>query len=139
MYTGQCLCGGVQFEIEGDLAPIQICYCKQCQRAQGTVFATNIPVQETAFRLLRGAALLRKYESSPGKERCFCGHCGSPVYSRRESVPDVLRIRAGLLDGELATRPTAHFHVGSKANWWHIEDQLPQYPQDIPVRKIPVR
>jgi hypothetical protein len=125
-YTGQCLCGGVRFEINGELAAIQICYCKQCQRAQGTALATNIPVAVSAFRLICGDELIRGYESSPGKQRCFCGICGSPLYSKRESLPDVLRIRAGLLDGALATQPVAHFHTDSKPNWWQIRDDLPQ-------------
>jgi hypothetical protein len=128
MYTGHCLCGGIQFEIDGRLAPIEMCYCKQCQRAQGTALATNIPISVTAFRLTAGHDLIRRYESSPGKQRCFCGRCGSPIYSKRDSLPDVLRIRAGLLDGELATEPVAHFHTRSKPNWWAIRDDLPQYP-----------
>jgi hypothetical protein len=126
MHTGQCLCGGVRFEIDGELAPIEICYCKQCQRAQGTALATNIPVALSAFRLIAGEELIRSYESSPGKSRCFCSVCGSPLYSKRESLPDVLRIRAGLIDGVLATRPVAHFHTNSKPNWWQIRDDLPQ-------------
>jgi hypothetical protein len=126
MHTGQCLCGGIRFEINGELAPIQICYCKQCQRAQGTALATNIPVALSAFRLIVGKELIRSYESTPGKHRCFCGVCGSPLYSKRESLPDVLRIRAGLLDGALTTRPITHFHTSSKPNWWQICDDLPQ-------------
>lgn len=130
MYTGQCLCGGVRFEIEGALAPIQICYCKQCQRAQGTALATNIPVALAGFRLRQGQELIRSYESSQGKQRCFCGVCGSPLYSKRDSLPDVLRIRAGLLDGELATQPVAHFHTRSQPNWWTIGDDLPQFADE---------
>ncbi len=41
------------------------------------------------FRLLSGEQLLKVYELSPGKQRPFCSHCGSPVYSRRQSLPSV--------------------------------------------------
>ncbi len=129
MVQGGCLCGGVRFEIEGELAPIQICHCSQCRKAQGTPFVTNIPVDETRFRLLAGAGLLRAFSSSPGKQRVFCEQCGSPLYSMSERTPGVLRIRAGLLEGELATRPANHAYVASKANWWDIDDALPQFPQ----------
>ena len=129
MYSGQCLCGDIRFEIDGALAPIQICYCKQCQRAQGTALATNIPVSLADFRLICGQELLRSFESSPGKERCFCSRCGSPVFSKRESLPDVLRIRVGLINGELATQVSAHFYTSAKPNWWTICDDLPQYAE----------
>lgn len=127
VYTGGCLCGGIQFRIEAELEPIQVCHCSQCRKAQGTPFATNTPVASTAFRLLSGAELLRSFESSPGKERVFCSRCGSPIYSRKETIPGVLRIRAGLINEALATKPVAHFHTASKATWWPITDDLPQF------------
>jgi hypothetical protein len=134
-YTGKCLCGGVQFRIDGELAPIQICHCSQCRHAQGTPFATNIPVAIDAFTLLSGAELLREYESSPGKLRVFCSRCGSPIYSRRSAVPETVRIRAGLIAEPLRTRPGFHFHTDSQCNWWPIGDALPQYPGAAPTRR----
>lgn len=129
MYTGSCLCGGVAFEIEGGLEPIQVCHCSQCRKAQGTPFATNIPVAAAAFRLLRGGDLLSSFAASPGKLRVFCGACGSPIFSKREDLPDVLRVRAGTLDGHLATQPIAHFYYASRANWFEIKDELPKFPE----------
>ncbi|MBC7956779.1 MAG: GFA family protein [Cytophagales bacterium] len=128
-YTANCLCSGVTFRITGELQPIQVCHCMQCRKAQGTVFATNMPVDRTAFQLDSGAELLTEYESSPGKKRAFCSRCGSPVYSRRDDLPQVLRIRAGLINEPLPVRAAAHFYVADKANWWTIDDTLPQYEQ----------
>jgi len=128
MYSGRCLCGGVEFQIDGELDSIQVCYCKQCQRAQGTALATNIPIERKKFRLMKGHALIRSFESSPGKQRCFCERCGSPIYSRRDALPEVLRIRAGLFDGELPLRLLAHYHIASKPTWWAIgNDDVPRF------------
>ena len=127
MYNGQCLCSNVRFRIEGELEPIQVCHCSQCRRAQGGPFATNIPVDESRFTLLAGAESLAEFESSPGKRRVFCRICGSPIYSRKDALPGVLRVRASLLEGDLQTRPLAHFFFGSKANWWAIDDDLPRF------------
>jgi len=128
VYTGSCLCGGIQFRIATELAPIEVCHCGQCRKAQGTAFATNSPISTTAFLLLRGDGLLAEYESSPGKRRVFCKRCGSPIYSTRSALPGVLRIRVGLIDGPVAAKPVAHIHVASKCNWWPISDSLPQFP-----------
>lgn len=127
MYTGNCLCGGIRFQIEAELEPIQVCHCSQCRKAQGTPFATNTPVATAAFQWVSGAELLTFFESSPGKQRAFCSRCGSPIFSQRDSLPGVLRIRAGLLNEPLSVMPQAHFHTASKANWWPIEDGLPQF------------
>jgi len=126
MYTGSCLCGGIRFEVNAELGPIDICHCQQCRKAQGTAFATNTPVAASALRITGGADLLKAYESSPGKRRHFCSACGSPIYSQRDAKPDVVRIRVGVINEPLNVRPHAHYHTASKCNWWDITDTLPR-------------
>lgn len=128
MFTGSCLCGGITFSIAGQLQPLQLCHCLQCRKANGTAFASVVPITAGNFTLLSGAELLRHFESSPGKERAFCSRCGSPIYSRRTALPDALRIRAGLINQPLPVRPALHQHVASKANWWTINDDVKQFP-----------
>ena len=99
----------------------------QCRKSQGGPFATVVPVDVSAFRLVSGEHLLKAYESSPGKQRLFCGECGSPVYSRRQSLPSIVRVRVGLFNEPLNVRLGWHAHVRSKCNWWPIDDALPQY------------
>lgn len=135
MHRGACLCGAIAFEIEGPLAPIQVCHCSQCRRAQGGPFATNIPVAESALRWLRGSDQLKRHESSPGKFRAFCRECGSPIFSQRQSLPGILRLRAGLLDEPVASAVELHMHVASKASWWAIADGLPQHAAGHPPVK----
>ena len=125
MYTGSCLCKAVRYRIRAELPPIQACYCGMCRKAQGTPFATNIPVPAQSFELLSGAAALREYESSPGKRRVFCGTCGSPIYSMRAGL-DVLRVRAGLIEEPLPG-PLIHCHVASKCDWWTIREPGAQF------------
>ncbi len=132
--TGSCLCGGVRFSIHGELAPIQICHCSQCRKAQGGPLATNVPVSANQLQWLAGQELLREFESSPGKVRAFCSVCGSPVYSQRGHQPDVLRIRAGLLDEPLDAPLAFHQHTASRARWWpETQDSLPQYDAARPA------
>ena len=128
-HTGSCLCGGVRFTIEGELAPIQVCHCMQCRKAQGTAMATNVPVAQDAFRLDEGDALLASFESSPGKQRVFCKRCGSPVLSRRDSLPGVVRVRLGLLDVPVDAAVQAHYFAGSKADWWTVCDGAPHFAE----------
>jgi hypothetical protein len=135
MYTASCLCGGIAYEINGDLAPIQICHCSQCRKAQGTPFVTNIPVSTSAFRLLKGQELLNSFESSPGKRRYFCKVCGSPIYSARADTPEVMRIRAGSLEGDLQTRPAVHIYYESRTNWFDVNDDLPKLAGSYVAKK----
>jgi hypothetical protein len=126
MFSGSCMCGGVRYDVTGKVGPIANCHCSTCQKAQGTAFATNAPVRKKYFRLLSGGDLVTEFESSPGKKRCFCRVCGSPLWSYRNADPDIIRIRLGLVEGDPGRRPLAHVFVGEQASWYEIRDDLPQ-------------
>lgn len=133
MITGSCLCRAVRFEIDAPLEPIQVCHCSQCRKAQGSAFGTNVPVATKHLRFVSGEDRLTAYESTPGKQRVFCATCGSPIMSRLASKPEVVRIRAGSLDNPTGGALSFHFYVASKADWWEITDDLPQYPEARPA------
>lgn len=130
MVTGRCLCGGVRFEIHGQLGPFAYCHCTSCRRASGSAFAANSPVPAAEVKWTSGRESIREYESSPGKFRAFCSRCGSPIYARLVAQPDWFSIRLGLIDADPGHRAQAHFNVASKAPWFIVTDDLPQYPGD---------
>jgi hypothetical protein len=72
-----------------------------------------------------GAELLHEWESSPGKRRCFCSRCGSPILKKSDNAPEILRLRLGTLDSDPRIKPSKHIFVGSKAPWFEITDNLP--------------
>ena len=128
---GGCLCGAVRYAVEGEIAPIQLCHCGQCRKAQGGPFGANAPVATAAFRWLQGEESLREYRASPGKRRVFCGTCGGPLFSQRDAAPGTLRLRATL---DRTDDLTLGFHIqtASKAAWWSIDDDLPRFPDVAP-------
>jgi hypothetical protein len=128
--TGSCLCGRVRYEIRGKLGPVGHCHCATCRKAQGGAFASNAPVRAKYFTLRSGADSIAEFESSPGKKRCFCRTCGSPLWSRRDAEPETIRIRLGLLDSDPGRRPLAHVWVSEKAAWYEITDGLPRSDGD---------
>ena len=127
MHRGSCLCGQVTYRLAGEITEIACCHCRQCRKVQGTAFATNAPVAESDFQFESGQALIREFESSPGKFRAFCSNCGSPLYSRLAAKPGLLRLRIGTLDTELNHRPDYHIFAADKAEWHAIVDDQPQY------------
>lgn len=129
MLEGGCLCGGVRFRIKGKLGPAGFCHCTECRKASGSAFAANAPARTRYFELLSGEELLREYLSSPGKFRAFCSRCGSPIFSRSISEPDIRRIRLGTLDSDPERRPLVHVWVSEQAPWYEIRDDLPRHPR----------
>lgn len=132
--SGRCLCGRVRFVITGKLGPVGYCHCSQCRRASGTAFAANADVRRSDIAFDSGLDEVTEYESSPGKFRAFCARCGSPIYSRTASDAERLRVRLGALEQDPGRRALAHCWVGSKAPWFEISDQLPQFAEGPPPR-----
>jgi hypothetical protein len=124
----------VRFHITGKIGPVGYCHCSQCRRATGSAFAANADVLRSDITFDSGLDGVREYESSPGKFRVFCGQCGSPVHSRNASDPERLRVRLGSLDQDPGRRALVHVWVGSKAPWFEITDQLPQFDEGLPPR-----
>ncbi|KQT04528.1 aldehyde-activating protein [Rhizobium sp. Leaf391] len=127
MYKGSCLCSTVKYEVRGELGTAIYCHCSRCRKATATAFATNASVAASDFVIIEGEAELKAFNSSPGVHRIFCSNCGSSIISRRDAMPDVVRLRLGTLDTPLPTQPTAHYFVASKAEWYEILDDLPQF------------
>ena len=129
MHTGSCLCGAVKYEVRGDLGPAVYCHCSRCRKASGSAFGSNAVVAAKDFVVVEGEDSLKTFSTPQGVHRMFCANCGSPLISRRDILPDVLRLRLGTLDTPVPAAPSAHIFVASKAAWWEIRDQLPQHPE----------
>ena len=129
MHKGSCLCGAVRYEITGELGPIMLYHCSKCRKASGSAFNAVSAVSVRNYHLLSGQEAIAKYESSPGIRLAFCRLCGSSLFSERDSMPDLLRVRIGTLDTPVGTKPAAHIFVGSKADWFDIHDGAPQHAE----------
>lgn len=130
MIRGSCLCGGVRFQI-ARVTRIAICHCGMCRKASGSAFEAGAIVASEDFRLLEGEGLIQGYRSTPGVRRCFCRICGSRAPSPSSDGAQLF-VPAGLLEDDPGVRPDSHAFVGSKAPWWEISDDLPQYEASPP-------
>ena len=123
---GSCLCGALGYEISGQPLAMYYCHCRQCRKASGSSFATNLAVAAKDFAIRYGANSLAAFESSPGKTRYFCANCGSPIYSQFSNAKHTVYVRSGTIEENPGKRPELHIHVASKAPWYEILDDLPQ-------------
>ena len=126
---GGCLCGGVRYEISGNLGQAENCHCSMCRKNSGSAFIPAAQVASKDFKWTKGENLLASYASSPGGKRMFCKKCGSPLAGSNEAMKEVLFLYMGSLDEDPGIRPEVHIFVGSKAPWFQITDELPQFKE----------
>lgn len=129
MLHGSCLCRGVRYEISGPLTGALNCHCSLCRKAQGAAFRSRARVSAKDFRWVQGEELVTYFESSPGNHRGFCRVCGSPIINCSDNDQSLYGLALGTLDDDPGVRPKVHVFVGSKAPWFEITDDLPQFPE----------
>jgi len=133
MLEGSCACGRVRYEIRGELlGPITYCHCWRCRKHSGSSFGTTAGVKARDLIFLTGEDRLSSWESSPGVRRFFAGCCGSPIYKRSETSPELLGFRLGTLDSDPGRTADMHFMVASKAPWVVLGDALPREGEGPP-------
>lgn len=122
MIEGQCLCGVVKYCYHAEIEKTIICYCKHCQMAQGSIFGWNSPLQKSKFEITQGIKFLKEYFHSPHKARVFCQECGSPIYSYRLDLPDIIRLRLGTVTQGHVSAPPEQAYMQYKPDFLHIDE-----------------
>jgi hypothetical protein len=132
---GSCLCGGVVFEVTGELPLIIHCHCSRCRKARSAPHNANAFARPDQIHFHRGQDLLRTYKLPTAKQfaPCFCGTCGSPM-PRMNGQGEHVGIPAGAFDDDPGARPRLHIFTGSKASWYDIPGDLPQFDEYPPGR-----
>ncbi len=124
---GSCLCQAIVYEIDSLDMPIVHCHCQTCRKAHAAVFAPTAGVKREHFRWLKGEESLASYESSAGKFRHFCKHCGSHLVAQRPAQAHVI-VRVATLDAEPNLSPEAHIWVADDLLWLNYKN-INEYPK----------
>lgn len=119
---GACFCGAIKFTVEGEIPKVVYCHCSQCRKLSGHCVAAVSGVQGRT----KIFGDVNWFQSSPGYERGFCQHCGTPVFWR-DLARGHLSIMAGAFGADTKLSAQDHIFVADKAGYYPICDGLPQY------------
>jgi hypothetical protein len=124
--TGQCLCGAITYQVADDFAYALNCHCSQCRRSTGSAFKPFAGIARDRLRITGGADTRLIYGNPTEAHDVHCRICGSLLFSVvREN--QFVHVTLGTLVDAPSISPTAHIFVGSKAPWFQITDDLPQF------------
>ena len=128
--TGSCLCGAVRYTVSVPVSELRACHCMHCQKASGAGGSVNAVLASDAFRITQGTPKRYAAKADSGRTlyRFFCGDCGSPLYSQRETNPGMVVVRAGTLDNPGEMKITANIWTKSARPWSYIDPASPQVP-----------
>jgi hypothetical protein len=125
---GHCSCGHVRFTVENTFEYAFFCHCSRCRIRTGSAFATIAGIGIDKVQVTAGSDdLLIEGECSDGYG-ARCSRCHVFLFAAvRER--QYMHVSLGVLEGTPNRLPDHHVYVGSKAPWFEITDELPQYDE----------
>ena len=133
--TGGCLCGKIRYSVSQPLKNLIVCHCTHCQKASGTGASQNAIVPTSAVTFTSGQPKMFADTAASGRilNRYFCGDCGSPLYSQRATMPEMMVLRVGSLDAPPADmKIMMNIWTNSARPWSVIDPATECHPENRP-------
>ena len=125
--AGMCRCGTVRYEVSDAFVYAANCHCSGCRAATGSAFKAFAGIEREKLTITDGLDAIAVFgEEDLNDTRC--GACGSFLFSVVRDGAFVHVSMGSLVDAP-TIRPTEHIFVGSKAAWFEITDDLPQFDE----------
>jgi hypothetical protein len=125
--TGECFCGAITYEIEGNLRDARSCHCSRCRKAFSAQASAYAEVDPDTFHWRSGEELLTSYQSQQDFGLQFCSRCGSTLCGTYRG--EVHGVTLGCVNGDPHIEIGMHIFVGSKATWEKLPEGVVQFEQ----------
>jgi hypothetical protein len=127
MLVGKCECGTVRYRVEDAFLYASNCHCSRCRAATGSAFKAFAGIEREKLEITDGPDKVLVFgEDDLNHTRCRV--CGSFLFSVVRDGAYV-HVAMGSLVDTPSIQPTSHILVGSKAPWFEITDDLPQFEE----------
>ncbi|MFT5226223.1 MAG: hypothetical protein ACI8XX_001977 [Polaribacter sp.] len=128
--TGECFCGEIKYQVEGQLRDARSCHCSRCRKAFSAQASAYALVESNEFEWLSGKDLLTSYVGQHGFGLQFCRKCGSTLCGIYNDF--IHGVTLGCVNGDPEIEIGKHIYVGSKAVWEVIPEGVNQYDENAP-------
>ena len=130
IFSGECLCGKVNYNCYTEPKAIFNCHCVDCRRATGSVFGTNLFVPEEEVKICgKLSSYTHKSDSGSTMTKMFCSNCGSLMFGRNSAKKNILSIRAGTVIQLDLIKPEINVFMDSKVPSTSIDEKIKKAPR----------
>jgi hypothetical protein len=127
-HKGNCFCGAVELQVQGEPEAMGYCHCSSCRSWSSAPVNAFTLWKPQNVRVTKGAEYLGKFTKNPTSHRQYCKRCGGHLMADHPQL--------GLVDVYAATIPTLKFAPGVHVNYSEtalpMKDGLPKL-KDFPA------
>jgi hypothetical protein len=130
LLRGGCLCGSLRYVLSGPPAQTTLCHCSDCRRASGAPFVAWTFFRSGALSWTEGRP---KTFNFAGRERSFCGDCGTPLVFFDPGIPQWFEVSTCSLDDPQPHPPADECWTGDRIRWIDSVGKLRGYEANAPL------
>jgi hypothetical protein len=123
IHSGGCLCGAIRYEISAPTLGTSYCHCEDCRKASGAPVLAWTFFPSGSLTFTKGVP---KTLFWAGRERTFCGDCGTPLSFFDPDLPAEYEVTTCSLDQPEACPPKDHTWTCDRLPWFETSDSLPR-------------
>jgi hypothetical protein len=125
--SGGCFCKAVRFSVTEAPLAARTCWCRTCQYLGAGNGMVSVCFRSDAFSARGNVSWYESIADSGNRmQRGFCPACGTPLFSKAESRPHLIFIRAGALDDPNLMAPQMTIWTEAAPNWACFDPALPK-------------
>ena len=126
-HSGQCYCGQVHVEVEGDPVFAAFCHCESCRKWHAAPMTALAAWPEHAVKVHGNVTVSEKNDAS---QRTCCSKCGGNVLTTKPGLGWKVVYPLTLSGSEFSYEPAMHIFYGERVV--DFNDSLPKF-SDVPV------
>lgn len=123
--SGQCHCGAVQFQVEGEPIRMAQCHCNACRRLTGTGHVVHAFFKKEQVKITGETSFFESISDAGNtRHRHFCPKCGSTLFSESSRAPGAIGIAVGTFDNSDWFSPQVILYNKERPAWDVIDPQI---------------
>ena len=131
-----CLCGKNRIQFDSKPVLKFMCHCTDERKLTGAAFALNIIYPLGSLKIVSGHLATFTKVADNGNEitNHSCSSCGGLLYRTTTGHPDIMVIKAGLMDGSdesEAFKPDVEIFTRSRLSWLRPVEGVKQEEGDF--------
>ena len=112
-----CCCGNTSIEIEGKPLVNSVCHCNDCKKRTGSAFGISVYVKDKQIIKKNGLTTIYKIDTDTKQERHFCSSCGTTLYWKVATFPELIGIAGGCFNNINELEPEYNFRSENVCTW----------------------
>lgn len=133
-FTGHCGCGTLRFECAVLPLAMYQCHCASCRRAGDAAAVSIVVVPSVAVTIIGPVRYYSVTEDNTDHaNHGICPDCGTALFAVNKDNPDVLIIRAAVIDDTVIFDPVADIWTINACGLNNMDRQIPKVFRSPPV------